>query len=474
MGEHIIHFKPGVNYLVGNNNAGKTTIFDAFSFMISTVKKSDYISKGYESESVSVEICLANVGELKGSLAKYEDYRTSKNELILLKTSKETNIKQGNKKVNMNIKTVRLWNEQTKEDVPAQFENPVGVANVATALFNPQFIYADLHNEDLQDFGTTKITGKLISSLTNDFIESQEFKALKDAHNAAFGKDGVNKYLGSTEEELGNRLSEQFGSSKVHFKFNFPAATDLFKKGTIDIEENGLRTDASNKGNGMQRALALAIIQLVAERTSKRQATLLGMQFLIDEPEIYLHPKAQDKLMDSLRKLTPNNQVFITTHSPYILRHFRNEIDNVDIIKNDLSKKVSTMEQLYFKNPSMSEVTYKAFGVPTQDLHQHLFTTLQLKWIENTDGKHTLNAFDKYLNSYYGVPCDVAFVPRINGEWKQKEFRTLPYVVRNEIDHPEVLEDKMNDLSDENLKESIDCLFNILKCDLLKDNEESA
>ncbi|WDC92774.1 AAA family ATPase (plasmid) [Latilactobacillus curvatus] len=98
MGEHIIHFKPGVNYLVGNNNAGKTTIFDAFNFMISTVKKSDYISKGYESESVSVEICLANVGELKGSLAKYEDYRTSKNELILLKTSKETNIKQGNKK----------------------------------------------------------------------------------------------------------------------------------------------------------------------------------------------------------------------------------------------------------------------------------------------------------------------------------------------------------------------------------------
>ncbi|MCT3358764.1 hypothetical protein EFT38_04045 [Latilactobacillus curvatus] len=68
----------------------------------------------------------------------------------------------------------------------------------------------------------------------------------------------------------------------------------------------------------------------------------------------------------------------------------------------------------------------------------------------------------------------MAFVPRINGEWKQKEFRTLPYVVRNEIDHPEVLEDKMNDLSDENLKESIDCLFNILKCDLLKDNEESA
>ena len=41
--------------------------------------------------------------------------------------------------------------------------------------------------------------------------------------------------------------------------------------------------------------------------------------FFIDEPETFLHPQAQDKLLDSLENISQNSQVFITTHSYDIL-----------------------------------------------------------------------------------------------------------------------------------------------------------
>lgn len=461
--EQKIEFKPGINYLVGNNNAGKTTIFRAFDFLTSSVSKDDVISKGHEEEDVTVKVHLANVGELTGKLAKYEPYRTEDDELIIMKSSKPETVKQGKKSVKLTIKTIRVWNPGDEETRP-QFENPTGASSFAAALFSPQFIYADLHNEDLQDFGSTKITGKLISSLTQDFIQGEEFQKLKVAHDMAFGSKGVQKYLEGTEKALGEKLAEQFGESTVHFNFNFPSANDLLKKGSIDIEENGILTDASDKGNGMQRALALSIIQIVAERNMNSTGSdSAGMQFFVDEPEIYLHPQAQDKLMDSLINLIPCNQVFITTHSPYILRHFSNTTDTVTILKSGDSDKVRTMNHLYFKNPLMSEVTYKAFGVPTEDLHQHLFTTLQLRWLEREQPRNKkITAFDEYLYSKCGVSRTKEFIPRKNGEWKNCEKRTLPYVIRTEIDHPEVKENPKNTFDDQDLKDSIDSLFKIL------------
>lgn len=107
------------------------------------------------------------------------------------------------------------------------------------------------------------------------------YKDFLTAHKKAFGKDGVKKYLTSAEDDLSQLLDNQFGESKVQFTFDPPEAPDMLKKGNIKILENGLLTDASEKGNGMQRALALAIIQVVAERTGKNGTddTIRGMQF---------------------------------------------------------------------------------------------------------------------------------------------------------------------------------------------------
>jgi putative ATP-dependent endonuclease of the OLD family len=37
---------------------------------------------------------------------------------------------------------------------------------------------------------------------------------------------------------------------------------------------------------------------------------------LIEEPETFLHPSAQQDLLDSIKDLSEDNQIIITTHSP--------------------------------------------------------------------------------------------------------------------------------------------------------------
>jgi predicted ATP-dependent endonuclease of OLD family len=39
----------------------------------------------------------------------------------------------------------------------------------------------------------------------------------------------------------------------------------------------------------------------------------------IDEPEICLHPSGQQKLLEALMIISKSRQVFVTTHSPFLL-----------------------------------------------------------------------------------------------------------------------------------------------------------
>ncbi len=46
---------------------------------------------------------------------------------------------------------------------------------------------------------------------------------------------------------------------------------------------------------------------------------------LIDEPELSLHPKWQQRIIEVYKKIGENNQIIIATHSPHILGSVSNE-----------------------------------------------------------------------------------------------------------------------------------------------------
>ena len=68
---------------------------------------------------------------------------------------------------------------------------------------------------------------------------------------------------------------------------------------------------------------------------------------LIDEPELSLHPKWQQRIVDVYRKIGKNNQIIIATHSPHILGSVKKE--NIMLLDKDGEGKIviKTGDELY-------------------------------------------------------------------------------------------------------------------------------
>lgn len=67
----------------------------------------------------------------------------------------------------------------------------------------------------------------------------------------------------------------------------------------------------SHKGTGYRRLFMVARFRYLSEKNKG-----LNVIYLIEEPETFLHPSAQNDLLNALLELSDENQVVITTHSP--------------------------------------------------------------------------------------------------------------------------------------------------------------
>ena len=471
-----IEFNQCMNFFVGNNNCGKTTIFKAIEFILQGGSKDDFITKNIEEAeaNVSVEIelkgkDLENLITTDEDLKKYKGYlidNDGEKSLRIMRSSKNDKIQQDgkgkSKEIELDIKKVRIFNPEKQ-----QFENPTGVDKTISALFDAQFVWADLKNEEYQDFGKTKIVGKIINTITQEFQQTEIWQTFKDAHKKAFGENenSLSAKLEPIQEKLQTLLSEQYGDTKVKFNFGLPEIDNFFKTGNILLSDNGIETDTSEKGTGMQRALTLSLIQVYADVVNKlnkqKDEISKPVFFFIDEPETFLHPKAQDKLLEALEKISKSSQIFITTHSPYLLKKFKKEHHQIKIFsKENSNTKIDTGEFLNLFgdiSPTWGEINYYAFGILSIEFHNELYGFVQEKAVsENPDNRYLIH-FDEYL-----VSKNIAKSKKGLKETKQTPVdQTLPTYIRNFIHHPENTHNKK--YTDEELKNSIDILIALLK-----------
>ena len=72
------------------------------------------------------------------------------------------------------------------------------------------------------------------------------------------------------------------------------------------------------------------IILLTEALLQKGKQTL----FIADEPELSLHIEWQRKVISSIRKLNPNSQIIVATHSPEIVGKYKESTINMETIIN--------------------------------------------------------------------------------------------------------------------------------------------
>ena len=443
-GKHTIEFNKGMNFFVGNNNTGKTTAFKAIDFILNRANREDIISNSCsEQDNVAVEIelrgeDLADLVTRIDKLKKYQDYLiddSNEKTLRIMRSSENNEVEVKGKKKTFEMKNVRVFNPTTN-----QFENPSGTGNTITALLDAQFVWSDIKNEDFQDFSNTKIVGKLISAVVDDFKSKDAWKNLEVAHKQAFGDDELRQGLSSIENIIGDFLKNQYGETKVQFDFEAPQVSQLVKMGDILLGEGDDKTSASEKGTGLQRALVLSIIQAYGQINKINQELSVPTFLFIDEPETFLHPQAQDKLLDSLENISQNSPVFITTHSPYLLKRF--DKDNHKILtfsKDSASNKVEYQDMLDLfgeYSPSWGEINYFVFGVPSVEFHNELYGYVQSRAIDEDENNYHMDKFDAWLENK-NLAKDIDYT-HLNKDGSTKQYKaTLPTYIRNIIHHPE-------------------------------------
>jgi putative ATP-dependent endonuclease of OLD family len=468
-GDHEIIFDKGVNFLVGDNNCGKSSVFEAVEFIRTKRDRNEVITKTeIETDSfVSVEI------EFKGSdiealvaieaLKKYQSYvidTDSQKSLRVMRSSEANEITQDGKKKTLDIGKVRVFNPASE-----QFENPTGIDSTITALFDAQFVWADTNSGDISDFSKTKISGKIIGTITRDFINSDTWRSFQDAHKETFG-DGQNslaKTLKPVEEKIQAILAEQYGNTEVRFSFSLPELESFFKTGNIALSENGIETRSSEKGTGMQRALALSLIQVYADLSATAEdGVSKPILFFIDEPETFLHPQAQNKLVDALERISQQSQIFIVTHSPYLLKKYKKNTHSMNIFSKDNGlNKVEEGEEFDLfgsSSPTWGEINYYAFGVLSVEFHNELYGFIQAKAITEDEKNCTEDNFEQYLISK-NLAQDQPYVRLKKDGSTVNQTRTLPTKIRNIIHHPE---NTNNNFTDAELKASIESLIPLL------------
>lgn len=205
----------------------------------------------------------------------------------------------------------------------------------------------------------------------------------------------------------------------------------LFKKYNKDISIDNLSSGEKQ------------IVFRGAELLKNSQA-ISGGTVLIDEPELSMHPRWQKNLLKYYRGLFTNGdgsqavQMFIATHSPYIIQSALEDKDNVLVIvlndNNGVIKATCINSSDVLPKVTPAEVNYMAFCLPTIDYHIELYG-----WLQRKNGDLTVNECDNYIKNHkkYDAKKHGKSSSFIDKNGKVHNYYTLPTYIRNAIDHPE-------------------------------------
>jgi len=302
----------------------------------------------------------------------------------------------------------------------------------------------------------------LLKKIAKAHINSPAYQRFRESFNEVFNSpiSELRQQIAAIEQKIQHIFTEQFGQADIHFKFDELKIDSFFKNSSIFItESDGVDIPMSEKGNGMQRSVALALLQVYAEELAhdEEQGQTKPFYLFIDEPELCLHPKGQTKLLEALLEISKTKQVFLTTHSPYFL--VTPHLSNVGLFifkKDGISNVIedASLKPMFRWSPTWGEINFKAYKLPTIELHNELYGQLR-----HNSRHFREREFEQWLQSR-NIQLTKQWKRESNGVEQDPYDVTLQTFIRNHIHHPE---NRRNELYTENeLRQSIEEMIRLL------------
>lgn len=192
----------------------------------------------------------------------------------------------------------------------------------------------------------------------------------------------------------------------------------------------------NKRGSGVRRLILLNFFRAEAERklsSSNRNSII----YAIEEPETSQHYEHQKILIKALKDIAGHNnsQVIITTHSGDIVKSL-NWSDLRIIVNNSDRKEIISEITKHLPYPSLNEVNYCVYDMPSVEYHNELYGYLQAKAIADDPNNCHENKFEQWLISK-GLAQTKNWIKENRGMALDPQPRTLQTYIRNLIHHPE-------------------------------------
>jgi predicted ATP-dependent endonuclease of OLD family len=138
-------------------------------------------------------------------------------------------------------------------------------------------------------------------------------------------KDTQNKYEKSDLEKFTNLITTNQISTtnirkfdKILKDYGIADGVKVINSKNLPVSElrvkiKNLVSNISDVGYGVSLQIPMLFEAFIAEQEG-------GLTFLIEQPEVHLHPKLQAKFIETLLKLGEQNNYIIETHSEHIIR----------------------------------------------------------------------------------------------------------------------------------------------------------
>jgi predicted ATP-dependent endonuclease of OLD family len=383
-----------VTPLVGYNNAGKSNILKAIDALVKG-KGLNESNFNDPSQPIKIEALLSGVtdevlkhlsGPQKTSLEQFIE-----NDCICIRFYQE---KPGTTK-NSVVLGIKAPSNQNDE-----WENPNGIPQAISTLFpEPTFINSmEDSAEDVSKVKASNTIGKLITNLQKEILKTkgEEISNSLSAIGKQLNVDGENRLqeFSDFDDSINSKVSDFFPGLSLNIHIPTPNISDIFKKGTIKVQEQGAggHREFSEMGHGAQRAIQMTLIRHLAEVTKKASKEGKTNLLLIDEPELFLHPQAIEQIRSSLKILAQKGyQVVFATHSPFMIEHDDIPITNIVRKQEDGTKVETRLKEAISKvlqdNESQARLLFDTYNlgqilfsdtvlVAEGDTEKHVFPSL--------------------------------------------------------------------------------------------------
>lgn len=302
-------------YFIGRNNAGKSHYLRAIEVLLASKKPTgEEIIKLQHDKSKEVRI----EGDFEG-VQNFTHLVTKSNHKEAIELAIQDSI----------LTVVRILDPSDDEKTcfgvlkDGEVSNPSGfTGNLLKVLPEPISIMATADTVDelknKENTALSKLKKEAMITFFNEVSKkTKDALASLDEFLHSQDEERRSSELRKFERDLKEELLGEFVDVIPSVEFGLPNEEVIAKEMKIFLDD-GFRSEVEQKGHGLQRAILLALLRLLAKRGERYQDRPTPI-FLIGELESFLHPYAQKQLADVLNILVDRYQIITTTHSPFII-----------------------------------------------------------------------------------------------------------------------------------------------------------